>query len=905
MSTQLFEEARNRINASLIESMLSAPGAYWQNGQYITLNPLRSDKSVGSFSISGAGLWYDHATKEGGDLIDIVIGIQGLSGASAKPKAAEWIIKAQGGTVENFQPEENKRAAERRTKPKKEKEPCVAPIPPEGIAAIKRLAGSTWARERYGKPVRAWRYETAEGPAFLKVRYHDCPSGRDKEFCPFYWDGKRARVGIPTEFDRNRPMLGLKNVLAYPEAKILGVEGEKKYDAASKQFLVPDWVVVAFDPSGGGVSKTDWSPLKDRDFTYWPDHDLQIDNKGELLPPEKQPGMAYALVIRSKLPQTKVLAISDKPDGWDAADAQAQGINLVDFVANCPLVGDIPTPPPEPPVQGNDEPPPIPEPPFVALGYDTEHYYFLKKSTRSVFTIAKGNFNGSRLLEIANLGWWRTVRRGALLTDGGNIRVTLAQDLVQHLSEEAGRFDLATLRGAGVWRDGESQIVVNDGRQIVGQDGKKSAFDAWKSEFHYVASDSRFPGLSGDGASDTDGRQLMALIQAQGWANRLQAVCVLGWCLIAPFGGILRWRPHLWITGARGTGKSYVLENIVDQLLGDFRHTGSGKDTAAAIYRSLNQDAKPVRLDEMEPEVSTDAANIHNILTVARNSSSDVSARRTISDGNGIKTFITRSCFCFASIAIPENLGGAIASRIVTADLLVAADQRAKIAETKRHIGCMSAPDKFRRRTFRALPQILADIEYLRSELLGVVGDQRQVDQLAPLLASAWSALSADPISCDGGKAFVAELTAEAAKVQTGTVADETRVLHHILSVRIPLFDGGVKPIAELLATADSGQGGANDAADALSRVGIRFKEIGGQRFLAIATKSDAIKAALKDTVYAAGYDQQVKRHKLCSTPNEAAQIRFKIGSVRARLFNWSEFKAAYVGSENDQGDLM
>ena len=53
-----------------------AQGSYSDRGQYFALNQGRADRKVGSFvvNVSGprAGTWHDFATKEGGDLLDLI-----------------------------------------------------------------------------------------------------------------------------------------------------------------------------------------------------------------------------------------------------------------------------------------------------------------------------------------------------------------------------------------------------------------------------------------------------------------------------------------------------------------------------------------------------------------------------------------------------------------------------------------------------------------------------------------------------------------------------------------------------------------------------------------------------------------------------------------------------------------
>ncbi|MEN0079749.1 MAG: hypothetical protein AAF753_11625, partial [Pseudomonadota bacterium] len=53
-----------------------APNGYIEKGKYWALNPGRHDKSIGSFYVnltgSYAGRWHDHATGDGGDMLDLI-----------------------------------------------------------------------------------------------------------------------------------------------------------------------------------------------------------------------------------------------------------------------------------------------------------------------------------------------------------------------------------------------------------------------------------------------------------------------------------------------------------------------------------------------------------------------------------------------------------------------------------------------------------------------------------------------------------------------------------------------------------------------------------------------------------------------------------------------------------------
>ena len=89
------------------------------------------------------------------------------------------------------------------------------------------------------------------------------------------------------------------------------VEGEKTCEAA--RLLFPDYVVVTWNGGCGSVQKSDWSVLKGRDVTVWPDHD--------------QAGLKAASTIAEILKDAKIVDFpSTLPHKWDLADTLPEGI---------------------------------------------------------------------------------------------------------------------------------------------------------------------------------------------------------------------------------------------------------------------------------------------------------------------------------------------------------------------------------------------------------------------------------------------------------------------------------------------------------------------------------------------------------------------------------------------------
>ncbi len=106
--------------------------------------------------------------------------------------------------------------------------------------------------------------------------YHDryeAKLGKRKQFAPitlwrkdscYQWQFK-----APPEL---RPLYGLPGLVTFPDAKVWFVEGEKA--AKSLHKLLPEHPILCWQGGCQAVSKSDYSPLKDRSCVVFPDNDL-------------------------------------------------------------------------------------------------------------------------------------------------------------------------------------------------------------------------------------------------------------------------------------------------------------------------------------------------------------------------------------------------------------------------------------------------------------------------------------------------------------------------------------------------------------------------------------------------------------------------------------------------------
>jgi hypothetical protein len=122
-----------------------------------------------------------------------------------------------------------------------------------------------------GELTRVWTYRDEKGrPLYCRGRWDTFDGG--KEFRPItYCQSETGELSWRLQdLTPPRPLYGLNQLAARPNAPALLVEGEKTCDAA--QQLLPDWVCVTFG-SSKAIKNIDFSPLLVRKtrLVIWPD----------------------------------------------------------------------------------------------------------------------------------------------------------------------------------------------------------------------------------------------------------------------------------------------------------------------------------------------------------------------------------------------------------------------------------------------------------------------------------------------------------------------------------------------------------------------------------------------------------------------------------------------------------
>jgi len=284
------DATRESIRADLVarlDSLLATlfPAGKKRRGKFLIGDVLGSPGDSLEVVLDGekAGLWTDRATGDGGDIFDLIAAHLGADTHTDFPRVMQHAADLLGQSS----------AISSRKAKKKE-----APVDELGPATAK------------------WDYLDASGQLIAIVYRYDPPGGK-KEFRP--WDVRRRKMAPPDP----RPLYnqpGMKDA-----AQVVLVEGEK-----CAQALIGAGVTAttAMHGANAPVDKTDWSPLSGKAVLIWPDRD--------------KPGWEYAAqaaqaILSAGAKSCHVLyPPEDAAEGWDAADAIAEGFDIATFLSHGP-----------------------------------------------------------------------------------------------------------------------------------------------------------------------------------------------------------------------------------------------------------------------------------------------------------------------------------------------------------------------------------------------------------------------------------------------------------------------------------------------------------------------------------------------------------------------------------------
>ena len=756
-----------------------------------------------------------------------------------------------------------------------------------------------------GRATAQWCYRNGLGAQLFWVQRFDLQQGGrcrkafvQRTWLEGRWHFPSRRDPFRSDWPAPRPLYRLPELQQRIWAEVLITEGEKAADAAA--LLFPDLVVVSWCGGSQALQTVDWQPLAERAVTLWPDADAAgREAMARLAALLLDLGCTVEVVLPPGCTETD-WDCADAPgaDGWDLADAAWSAEQAMAHLQRYRRLIRRPAPatpagaaaavaaPPAAAAGPAGLPPAANGEPFACLGYDADGCYYQPRATGQVVRLSASAHGSVNLCRLAPLPYWETLypsRRGVNWT-------AAASDLFSRQAA-VGIFNPEGLRGRGVWWD-RGRCVLHLGDRLVVDGEAQPITTPFSSKFHYQ----RATALDGPGElaplSDEEALAVLTIADRFRWDVPASAFLLAGWVTLAPICGALRWRPHVWLTGGAGSGKSAILDRYVSVLLGDLRLVLVGNSTEAGIRQALRCDALPVVLDEAESNEKSDQQRIQAILGLARVASSESKAATVKGTPAGeVSRFQVRSMFLLASIATGIRQG---ADQRRFAQLTLRNPAEIPLAQRQAHwqaldrdLDQLITPEfgaRLLARTVTLLPVILRAVEVSTRVAATHFDSQALGDQYGTLLAGAW-VLQSSQVPTEAQVQGLIEGTDWSSYRQSNELPDERRCLNRILQhqLRVETEDRVLtRSIGELVELSSSSSTpldpvSSRHAEELLSRHGLRIAD----GMLLVSNTAEAIGRILAETPWASSWSTILGR--LPGAGPYGHPVRFRGAGSKAR----------------------
>lgn len=539
------------------------------------------------------------------------------------------------------------------------------------------------------------------------------------------------------------------------------VEGQSTADSVAERLGDAVGVMAGF----GGVNnkRTDWTKLNDLIDQTGAGIILVPDRDGDA---SDMPGLRMMTRIANQLTTDKISIVldTDKPKGFDLEDVDWGKKRIVEWLKEhkVPLseaneIIDVldeekKAPPPEP--EQPPEPEPVAQKPakkkrpdfvssdvstvlnnghfslagrFESMGpNDRPPFLFFNHVSKNYMVIDVDKIaKPSVMIELCpDVQWWNVQFKGKK----DEISKTLAQfkwqPAVHNAANSIARITLDDMLGRGLSYDTitnketqkKTQIMVfSTGGRVVGLGGMQGKeFDIFSKNlkhrythgqrlpFNYYQPRSGMPeNLCGSA------RSLVEAVTNMTWKNQLDGYMMCGFLVSALVGGCLNFRPQLWITGASGTGKTWMTEQLLQPFFGSYMKGTSAQFTKAGVQRMIGSDSLPFIIDEAESRTQNDQKTLDEILSIVRTSTQKSQAQvKANMQNDGVSYYMPRASFILLSNAerLPTH---ADKNRFVSLSLRPAENEDEWIHATSNVIDAVKMADTIRNYIITSAPHIV------------------------------------------------------------------------------------------------------------------------------------------------------------------------------------------------------
>lgn len=288
---------------------------------------------------------------------------------------------------------------------------------------------------------------------------------------------------------------------------------------------------------------------------------------------------------------------------------------------------------------------------LIPLGHKDTEYYYSSSSNRQIVTLPRSGHNTGNFLDLMPLRYWQDKygfenKKGQIIVDW----VQASSDL-QEACRDNGIFNQQRARGVGCWRYKEKLIIHLGDRLYV--DGQEASLNALGIKEHTYILSERVDPPNEPPLSVVDCRQLTELCSSLKWKDSSSGMLLAGSMALMRICGALPWRPQIWVTGPKGSGKSTVVDKLFHPIAGTYGLFVQGNTSEAGIRQGLQCASRPVLFDESETSDKKSLARMKGIFELIRQASSESEGRilKGTPDGKGL-SFKVNSSFYLSSIRV-------------------------------------------------------------------------------------------------------------------------------------------------------------------------------------------------------------------------------------------------------------
>ncbi|MBL0866743.1 bifunctional DNA primase/helicase [Pectobacterium carotovorum] len=434
---------------------------------------------------------------------------------------------------------------------------------------------------------------------------------------------------------------------------------------------------------------------------------------------------------------------------------------------------------------------------FTVVGYDRDRTFIYHHGRGQVRSYKTNEFTDNALVELAHPNWWETHFAG----EKGGINKKMALSWLFNQAQKSGIYDPECVRGRGGWLD-QGRLVVHLGDRLL-VDGTITPLNKIASRFVYERAKA-LGDISESAISDAEGQKILDTARLFRWERVVSADLLCGWLFLAPICGALNWRPHVWITGGAGSGKTSVMDKFVRILMPQGSPLfANGDSSEAGLRQALGSEARPLLIDETEADTQKAKDKFEQVIGLLRQSSSETVAktyRGTVSGSH--QAFALRAMACLSSIGVSLEQ----AQDIERVEVLHLRPKTDRVNDTpweilSRHLRELAADmhigDRMMRRAIDMADTINTAIEVFSRAAAVTLESQRNGDQIGALIAGAWCLQNSTAPTFEDAERVISEI--DWTERKTTHVEEEVSLIATLVATPVNVGGGMRMAIGDLI----------------------------------------------------------------------------------------------------------